>query len=100
MHRAYETYERLCAKAAHSAEHRSRAREIWRGLLGTAYYTEFFWTVNLRSLMNFLKLRTHPTAQYEIRAYALAIAEMTRRAVPVSFEAFEKFVLAHEEQEP
>jgi thymidylate synthase (FAD) len=101
LHAAYETYERLFAKAAKaSAEQRSRAREIWRGLLGTAYYTEFFWTVNLRSLMNFLKLRTHPTAQYEMRVYAEAIAEMTRRAVPVSYEAFEQFVLSRESHEP
>jgi thymidylate synthase (FAD) len=101
LHAAYEAYERLFAKAAKApAEQRSRAREIWRGLLGTAYYTEFFWTVNLRSLMNFIKLRTHATAQYEIRAYANAIAEITRRAVPVSYEAFDHFVLSRETHEP
>jgi len=100
LHAAYETYERLFAKAVKSAAHRSRAREIWRGLLGTAYYTEFFWTVNLRSLMNFLKLRTHPSAQHEIRMYADAIAEMTRRAVPMSYEAFEHFVLSRDTHEP
>jgi thymidylate synthase (FAD) len=100
LHAAYETYERLFAKTTGSPEHRSRARELWRGLLGTAFYTEFFWTVNLRSLMNFLKLRTHPTAQYEIRVYADAIAAMTRRAVPVSYEAFDTFVLSRESHEP
>jgi len=93
LHEAYSAYERLYAKALDHPEHRARAREVWRGLLGTAFYTEFYWTVNLRSLMNFLKLRTHPTAQYEIRCYANAIAEMVRRAVPISYEAFEKFVL-------
>jgi len=101
LHGVYQTYERLYAKVANSQpEVRSRAREIWRGLLGTAFYTEFFWTVNLRSLMNFLKLRTHPTAQHEMRKYAEAIAEMIRRAVPVSYEAFERFVLSREYHEP
>jgi len=100
LHHSFEIYERLCAKAARSPEHRSRAREVWRGLLGTAYYTEFFWTVNLRSLMNFLKLRIHPTAQHEIRLYASAIAEMMRRAAPMSYEAFDKLVLSREIHEP
>ena len=97
---AYETYERLYAKAADAPEERARAREVWRGLLGTAYYTEFFWTVNFRSLMNFLKLRMHESAQYEIRVYADAIAGMARRAVPISYEAFEQFVLSRPTHEP
>ncbi|MCX8037239.1 MAG: FAD-dependent thymidylate synthase [Candidatus Sumerlaeia bacterium] len=96
LHHAYATYERLVAKASGGPEQRARAREVWRGLLGTSFYTEFFWTVNLRSLMNFLKLRMHPTAQYEIRQYAEAIAAMTREAVPISYEAFERFVLSRE----
>ncbi|MBM3335328.1 FAD-dependent thymidylate synthase [Candidatus Sumerlaeota bacterium] len=101
LREVYQKYERLCAKAAGSqAEVRARAREIWRGLLGTAFYTEFFWTVNLRSLMNFLKLRIHPTAQYEIRMYAEAVAEMVRRVAPISYEAFERFVLSRNHHEP
>jgi len=100
LHGAYETYERLFAKVVDSREQRARAREIWRALLGTAFYTEFFWTVNLRSLMNFLKLRAHPTAQYEIRVYAKAIGEIVRRTVPLSYEAFERFVLSRETHEP
>lgn len=97
---AYDAYETLYAKAAESPDQRSRAREVWRGLLGTAFYTEFFWTVNFRSLMNFLKLRTHETAQYEIRVYGDAIAKMVRQIVPLSYEAFEHFVLSRQTHEP
>lgn len=100
LHTAYETYERLFAKTTDLPDQRARAREIWRAILGTAFYTEFFWTVNLRSLMNFLKLRAHPTAQYEIRVYAEAIADMVSRAVPLSYEAFRRFVLSRETHEP
>jgi len=101
LHASYEAYERLMGKVAdRPTKQRSRAREVWRGLLGTSFYTEFFWTVNFRALMNFLKLRTHETAQYEIRVYAQAIAGMVKRAVPVSYGAFERFGLPREVQEP
>lgn len=48
-------------------------REIARGVLGTAVYTEFIWTVNAWSLMNWLVKRLHKTAQWEHRQYALAV---------------------------
>ena len=46
------------------------AREQARIVMPVAQYTEFFWTVNFRSLANFLTLRSHEHAQEEIRAYA------------------------------
>ena len=36
-------------------------------------YTEFYWTVNARALMNFVSLRAAETAQREIRRYAEAV---------------------------
>ena len=39
-------------------------------MLPVGIYTEFYWTVNARRIMNFLGLRNHETAQREIRAYA------------------------------
>lgn len=93
MNEAYAVYERMLAKVASKAETRSRAREVFRGLLGTAYYTEFFWTVNFRSLMNFLQLRLDEKAQAEIRRYAEAINDMIPEYIPWSCEAFRKFIL-------
>lgn len=68
-------------------------KEIARSLLPLGVYTRFYWTVNGRSLMNFLKLRTDPSAQKEIRDYAEAILEMVKEVAPMSFPAFEALVL-------
>ena len=38
-------------------------------------YTEFYWTINARSLMNFVSLRAAETAQREIRRYAEAVEQ-------------------------
>ncbi len=69
------------------------ARELARIHLPVSLYTEWYWKINLHNLFHFLKLRLDPTAQYEIRVYAGAIAQIVKLAVPLSWEAFEDFVL-------
>jgi len=91
LNQEYEIYERMLKKVGAQPENRSRAREVFRGLLGASYYTEFFWTVNFRSLMNFLQLRMGEDAQLEIRRYAQAIDELIRDYIPWTYEAFDKF---------
>jgi len=93
LEESYKFYEQMLEKASEKPELRARAREVFRGLLGTAYYTEFFWTVNFRSLMNFLRLRMKKDAQKEIRVYGEAIHSIVPQYIPWSYEAFEKFVL-------
>ncbi|HOX22024.1 MAG TPA: FAD-dependent thymidylate synthase [Elusimicrobiales bacterium] len=66
------------------------ARELARLVLPSAQYTQFYWTINARSLMNFLALRMDEHAQLEMREYANAIAGMFHEAMPWSFEAFKK----------
>ena len=61
---AYRTYEELVELGV--------ARELARAALPVGAYTEFYWTVNARSLMNFVSLRAAETAQREIRRYAEA----------------------------
>ncbi len=63
------------------------AREQARGVLPLTIYTEFYWTASLQALVNFIKLRKHPGAQFEIREYADAVEALTRQVVPVSYEA-------------
>ena len=63
-------------------------RELARTILPLATYTRFFGTVNLHNLMHFLRLRLHPHAQYEIRVYAEAIANIISAIVPVTFDIF------------
>ena len=52
------------------------AKELARNVLPVAIYTQFFWTLNARSLMNFLSLRNAETAQREIRVYAAALEQL------------------------
>ncbi len=68
-------------------------REKARSVLPVGIYTNFYWTVNGSSLMNFLMLRTAPDAQYEIRMYAEAILELVKEVAPISFGEFEREVL-------
>ena len=69
------------------------AREQARAVLPLATYTEFYWTVNARSLFNFIKLRTHEGAQKEMQDYAGAIYELAQPNAPWTFDAFEKYIL-------
>ncbi|OQX88923.1 hypothetical protein B6D60_00640 [candidate division KSB1 bacterium 4484_87] len=69
------------------------ARELARIHLPVSLYTEWYWKINLHNLLHFLKLRLDPTAQYEIRVYAEKIADIVKMAVPVTWEAFEDYVL-------
>ena len=77
---AYATYVRLVEAGV--------AREVARVVLPVGAYTEFFWTVNARSLMNFISLRNHDNAQREIRSYAAALETFLARAMPVTYDAF------------
>jgi thymidylate synthase (FAD) len=68
-------------------------KEQARSILPLGTYTKFYWTVNGRSLMNFLKLRLDKGAQAEIREYAKVILDMAKLVAPVSFTEFVPLVL-------
>ncbi|KAF0127476.1 MAG: thymidylate synthase (FAD) [Elusimicrobia bacterium] len=63
------------------------AREMARGVLPVSQYTQFYWTINARALLNFLDLRLDKHAQLEIRRYAEAIAEIFREKMPWTWAA-------------
>jgi thymidylate synthase (FAD) len=69
------------------------ARELARIVMPLAIYTEFFWTVNFRSLMNFMVLRDHEHAQFEIQEFARAVKKIVKETnrIPFTWEAFEKY---------
>lgn len=69
------------------------AREIARINLPVSNYTEWYWKIDLHNLFHFLKLRIDAHAQYEIRVYGEAIANIVKEIVPVAWEAFEDYVL-------
>jgi thymidylate synthase (FAD) len=77
---AFAAYERLVEQGV--------ARELARAVMPVGAYTEFYWTVNARSLMNFVSLRAAETAQREIRRYAEACERFLAEVMPVTYEAF------------
>jgi thymidylate synthase (FAD) len=85
---AYATYERLVEAGV--------ARELARLAIPVGAYTEFYWTVNARSLMNFVSLRAAETAQREIRRYAEAVESFFAERMPVTHAAF----VANERRSP
>jgi thymidylate synthase (FAD) len=64
------------------------AKEVARGVLPVSQYTEFIWTVNARSLINFICLRNESNAQYEIQEYAKVVESIFERIMPITHEAF------------
>jgi thymidylate synthase (FAD) len=77
---AFAAYERLVEMGV--------ARELARAVMPVGAYTEFYWTVNARALMNFVSLRSSDTAQREIRRYADAVERLFAERMPVTYEAF------------
>jgi thymidylate synthase (FAD) len=67
------------------------ARELARMNLTLAYYTQWYWKIDLHNLFHFLSLRRDPHAQKEIRVYADAIGDLVARWVPLAYEAFEDY---------
>ena len=77
---AYATYTSLVEQGV--------ARELARSVLPVGAYTEFYWTVNARALMNFVSLRAADTAQREIRRYAEACEQFLAEHMPITHAAF------------
>lgn len=80
--RSFEYYQ----KAIRNGIAKEQAREF----LPVNIYSEMYWTVNARGLMNFLSLRNDPQAQQEIRRYAAQIERLFSEKMPVTAEAFEE----------
>jgi thymidylate synthase (FAD) len=69
------------------------ARELARLNMPVSHYSTFVVTGNLLNWFRFLQLRMEATAQFEIRAYANAIFELSKQYFPKSFEAFQDYWL-------
>ena len=77
---AYRVYQELLEQGV--------AKEVARNVLPVGIYTQFYWTVNARSLMNFLSLRNADNAQREIRRYAEAVEILFAERMPHTHAAF------------
>lgn len=83
MDAALQTYRQMIGSGV--------AREMARMVLPVNLYTEFYWTVNARSLINYLSLRADTHAQWEIQQYAEALASVFAEKMPWTWEAFLNF---------
>jgi len=81
---AVSTYEAL--------RERGVAKEQARMVLPVAAYTEWTWASDLHNLLHFLKLRTAPNAQAEIREYAAAIEGIVAASFPLTHAAWVEHV--------
>lgn len=82
----YSTYEQLLGEL-------ELARELARIGLSVAAYTQWYWKIDLHNLFHFLRLRLDGHAQYEIRVYGEAMAQIIKDAFPIAWEAFEDYRL-------
>ncbi len=69
-------------------DYQGLARELARMNLSLNFYTQWYWKTDLHNLMNFLRLRADPHAQYEIRVYADVMLDVLQKWVPLTYEAF------------
>jgi thymidylate synthase (FAD) len=79
METAFASYYRLLELGV--------GREQARMVLPLSIYTEVIWTASLEAVANFIRLRDHEHAQWEIREYAKAIRELSKQVAPVALEA-------------
>ena len=89
--RNYAHYELMLNETGADPARKGLARELARMNLTLNAYTQWYWKTDLHNLFHFLSLRSDPHAQYEIRAYAEAMLDITRAWVPASCRAFEEY---------
>ena len=67
------------------------SREIARIGLPLNTFTEFYFSIDLHNLLNFIKLRNSKNAQYEIKEYASKIQEIIEPLCPITMKAFNNY---------
>lgn len=87
-----KSQEQVYSEYEHYLEKKMR-RELARINLPVSLYTEWYWKIDLHNLFHFLHLRLDSHAQYEIRVFAEAMAEIVKDKVPLAWRAFEDYRL-------
>ena len=64
------------------------SRETARINLQLSLFTEFYFSIDLHNLLNFIKLRNSENAQYEIKEYAKAIEDIITPLCPITMDAY------------
>lgn len=66
------------------------SRELARILLPVNFYSKMVWQMDLSNMLKFIRLRSHSSAQQEIREYSDRIALIISDAFPLVWEARRK----------
>jgi thymidylate synthase (FAD) len=74
IEKAHNLYEKLLEAGV--------AREQARTILPISLYTQWYWQIDLRNLIHFLKLRLGKDAQSETTDFATAIASYAKQVAP------------------
>jgi thymidylate synthase (FAD) len=80
----FEASYKLYQELLDSGESKEQARDV----LPVSLYKTYWFTVNARSLMNFLSLRNEEHAQEEIRWFATAVEGYFMQIMPDTWEAW------------
>jgi len=78
---SYENFELLVDKYGLS-------REMARITNSQNLFVSCVMSINLRNILNIIKQRTHPTAQYETRMYAFAMYNLVEKIAPITLKTF------------
>jgi len=84
----YKANCQACFENYHELISRGWPRELARGGLPFATYSNMFATMNLLNALKFIELRSHEHAQYEIRVYAEAMLHLLEDLFPVIIKIF------------
>lgn len=79
MEKIFDTYEWMLEQGI--------AKEQARLILPVSIYTEFVGVIDLRNLLQFIKLRSDHHAQWEIQQYSNALKEIVKEKFPWTYEA-------------
>lgn len=78
----------VCKRVYDQLEEMGLANELARLVLPVSTYSQMFATVDLHNLFNFIRLRSHEHAQYEIRVYSNAMLRLAMDVAPIACRAF------------
>ena len=69
------------------------ARELARINLPLSMYTQWYWQMDLKNMLHFLRLRMDHHAQWEIQEYARVIAGIVKTVCPATYASFERHMV-------
>ncbi len=78
--RSFELYNKLVEKGLR--------KEAARCVLPAGLRTTLYWTSNMRSIMNLMKLRLNKHAQWEMRELAKSMARLLLKVVPLTLSYY------------